>query len=78
MFLGVLNTGKKGFLSFIILVHIGVLYNGKFVLTEESWLTNAVVITRVLCIKFYPRAVSYLVLLRQNCHTEYEYHKKWL
>ena len=48
MFLGV-NKGEKSFLSFILLVHVGILYSGKFFLTTESWGTNAVVITRVLC-----------------------------
>ena len=45
------NKGKKkGFLSFIILIHVGILYSGKFLLTVESWRANAVVITRALCI----------------------------
>ena len=37
------------FLSFFILVHVGILYSGKFFLTVESWGTKAVVITGVLC-----------------------------
>ena len=45
MFLGV-NKGKKVFII-IILVHVGILYSGKFFLTAESWEANAVVITRV-------------------------------
>ena len=51
MSLGV-NRDKKSFLSFIILVHVGILYTGKFFLTAESWETTAVVITRVLCSLF--------------------------
>ena len=49
MFLRV-NKGKKKFLSFIILVHVGILYSGKFFLTAESCGTNAVVIMRCFCI----------------------------
>ena len=44
-----LNKGKKCFLTFIIPVHAGILYSGKFFLTAESWGTNTVVITRILC-----------------------------
>ena len=40
--------GKRSFLSFIILV-----YSGKFVLMAESWGTDAIVITRFLCIMQY-------------------------
>ena len=40
---------EKSFLSFIILVHVGIPYSGKFFLTAESLWTNAVIITRVLC-----------------------------
>ena len=36
MFLGV-NKAKKSFLSFIILVHVGILYSDKFFLTAEYW-----------------------------------------
>ena len=45
------GTGNNGFLSFIILVHVWILYSSKFVLKAESWWTNAVVIMRFLCIK---------------------------
>ena len=45
MFLGE-NKGKKSFLSFIIFVHVGILYSGEFFSTAESWGTYVVVITR--------------------------------
>ena len=47
VFLGV-NKGQKSFISFIRLVHIGILYSGKFFITAESWGTNVVVIARFL------------------------------
>ena len=50
MFLGV-NKEKKVFLSFIILVYVGILFSGKFFLIAESWERNAVIITRFLCTK---------------------------
>ena len=50
MFLGVIKGTRKAFLFFIILVHVGILYSGKFVLTAEFWETNAVVITKFICI----------------------------
>ena len=49
-FLGV-KKGKKSFLSFIILVHVGILHSSKVFLTAESWRTNAVNIRRLLCNK---------------------------
>ena len=50
------KQGKKSFLSFIILVHVRILYSCKFFLKAESWGTNAVVITRFLCITLGYRA----------------------
>ena len=52
MFLGV-NKEIKSFLFYIILIHVGILYSGKFVLTAETWGTNGVVVTYicVLCFK---------------------------
>ena len=41
---------NRFFLSFIILVHVGIPNSGRFFLTAESLGTNAVVITRFLCI----------------------------
>ena len=50
MFLTVNKKEKKSFLSLIILIHVGILYTGKFFLTAESLRTNAVDITRFLCL----------------------------
>ena len=41
--------GKKSFLSFIISVHVGILYSGKFILNAEILGKNAVVMMRVFC-----------------------------
>ena len=43
-FLGVKKKRKKSFLSFIILVPVGVLYSGKFFLTAESCRYNEVLL----------------------------------
>ena len=57
MFLGV-YMWKKSFLSFIILVHVGILYSNKFLLTAESWGTNDVIITRLPCISLHRNLIQ--------------------
>ena len=73
MFLGVIK-GKKSFLSFIVLVHVGILYSDKFFLTADSWKTNAVVVTKVLCtttmvIRYHSLEVC-LVMAQQQISTK--------